>query len=327
MTGHPYEALTPDAVMAAIESIGYHCDARILALNSYENRVYQVGIEDREPVIAKFYRPGRWSDAQILEEHRFTQELLEADVSVVAPLADDQGETLHRHANFRFAVFPRRGGHPPELDQPDTLLVLGRTLGRMHAVGAAAPFRDRPAMNPPERIQQSAELLLDGFIPNELKEAYRTLSRDLHARVAALWVDTEDSLIRVHGDCHVGNILWRDRVPHFVDLDDCCTAPAVQDLWMCLSGTRMERQRQLLDLLEGYGEFADFRPRELRWIEALRTARIAGYAAWIASRWEDPAFPRAFPWFDSARYWSDHILELREQLAALEEPPLSLPMP
>lgn len=323
MNQHPYEALSPDLVIDAVESAGYLSDARLLALNSYENRVYQVGIEDAEPLIAKFYRPQRWSDEQILEEHAFSLELQAAEISVVAPLENGQGDTLHRHAGFRFALFPRRGGHPPELDNPDNLLVLGRTLGRIHAVGRSRPFAHRSAMTVEGMVWDNRAFLLEHFIPDGLRAAYETVTADLGEIVASLYGEVEaDDLIRVHGDCHVGNILWRDETAHFVDLDDCCTAPAVQDLWMFLSGERHERELQLAELLEGYGEFCDFHPRQLRWVEALRTMRLIHYAAWLARRWEDPAFPRSFTWFNTERYWADHVLELREQLGALQEAPL-----
>jgi len=322
---HPYDTLTPDTVIAAVESAGFEPDARLLALNSYENRVYQVGIEEQPPLIAKFYRPGRWSSDQILEEHRFTQELVDADISVVAPLADSSGSTLHQHQGFQFTLFPRRGGYPPEFDNLDNLLVLGRTVGRIHAVGAVAGFQYRPITQPVQIMEEGSEYLLAHYIPSELIPAYQTLCRDLVQGVASVWEEVaDDDLIRVHGDCHVGNILWRDNTAHFVDLDDCRTAPAVQDLWMFLSGDRQQRELQLSELIEGYTDFADFDPRQLRWIEALRTLRIVNYAAWLGQRWDDPAFPRAFTWFNTERYWAEHILELREQLAALQEEPLRL---
>ena len=325
MSSHPYERLQPDLVIDAVESLGYRSDARLLALNSYENRVYQVGMEDAEPLIAKFYRPGRWSDAQIEEEHAFALELLQADISVVAPLVDGSGNSLHRFDGFRFALFPRRGGYPPELDNFDNLLVLGRTLGRIHTVGRSAKFSSRRQMSVQDMIGDSRRFLLDKFIPKDLVEAYDSLSADLEKSADALFAEvTEEDMQRIHGDCHVGNILWRDDTAHFVDLDDCCTAPAIQDLWMFLSGERHERQLQLAELVEGYSEFCDFHPRQLRWVEALRTMRLVHYAAWLARRWEDPAFPRSFTWFNTDRYWADHILELREQLAALQEEPLEL---
>lgn len=325
MHSHPYDALSPDAIIQAVESAGYCSDARLLALNSYENRVYQVGLEDTAPIIAKFYRPDRWRREQIEEEHSFSRELSEADISVIAPIANDAGHTLHEFNGFLFALFPRRGGYPPELDNLDNLLVLGRTIGRIHRVGAASTFKHRPVMHPRDMLVENRDYLLANFIPAYLREAYETLTRDLIDRILPLWqgVAPED-LIRTHGDCHVGNILWRDDCAHFVDLDDCCMAPAIQDLWMMLSGERHERQLQLAEIIAGYDEFGDFDPRQLRWLEALRTMRIVRYAAWLARRWDDPAFPRSFPWFNTERYWADHVLELREQLGALDEPPLQL---
>ncbi|MFO7551426.1 MAG: serine/threonine protein kinase [Haliea sp.] len=322
---HPYDRLTPDRVIDAVESAGYPCDARLLALNSYENRVYQVGIDDAEPLIAKFYRPGRWRDEQIAEEHAFSLELQDAEISVVAPLVDASGNSLHSFEGFRFALFPRRGGYPPELDNMDSLLVLGRTLGRIHAVGASARFSHRPTLTIEDMLTRNRDYLLENFIPRDLQPAYSTLTRDLLTEVSAIYGKVREAdLIRVHGDCHVGNILWRDDCAHFVDLDDCCMAPAVQDLWMCLSGERHERELQLAELVEGYNEFFDFEPRQLRWIESLRTLRVINYAGWLAKRWNDPAFPRSFTWFNSERYWANHILELREQLSALQEEPLRL---
>ena len=325
MNEHPYDRLTPDLVIAAVESTGRLCDMRLLALNSYENRVYQVGLDEGEPLIAKFYRPERWSDDQILEEHSFSRELTEADISVVAPILEADGASLHRFDGFRFALFPRRGGYPPELDNFDNLLVLGRTLGRIHAVGRSRAFRHRQQITVERMLCDSREFLLAHFIPEALKPAYDTLTADLASTCSALFSELKaGDFIRVHGDCHVGNILWRDEVAHFVDLDDCCSAPAVQDLWMFLNGERHERQLQLAELVEGYSEFCDFDPRQLRWVELLRTLRLVHYAAWLGRRWEDPAFPRSFTWFNSERYWAEHILELREQLAALDEPPLEL---
>jgi Ser/Thr protein kinase RdoA (MazF antagonist) len=322
---HPYDRLTPDRVIDAIESTGRLSDARLLALNSYENRVYQVGIEDGVPLIAKFYRPERWSNEQIMEEHAFSLELLEADISVVAPMRDEDGTSLHDFEGFRFALFPSRGGYPPELDKLDNLLVLGRTLGRIHAVGRAGRFETRQPISVQRMILENREFLLENFIPRELVPAYESLSKELYEGVSVLFGEASpEDMIRVHGDCHVGNILWRDETAHFVDLDDCCAAPAVQDLWMFLNGERHDRQLQISELIEGYSEFCDFEPRQLRWIEALRTMRLINYAAWLARRWQDPAFPRSFTWFNTERYWGEHILELREQMAALQEEPLQL---
>ena len=325
MNTHPYDRLTPDMVIDSVESVGYLSDARLLALNSYENRVYQVGIEDSVPLIAKFYRPERWNEAQIQEEHRFSLELQDAEISVVAPMVDVNGHTLHHHEGFKFALFPRRGGYPPELDNLDNLLVLGRTVGRIHAVGRAGQFTERQQITVERMLTRNREFLLEGFIPNGLIPAYESLTADLQQAVESIYGEvTPDDLIRVHGDCHVGNILWRDDTAHFVDLDDCCTAPAIQDLWMFLNGERHDRQLQLSELIEGYSEFCDFDPRQIRWIEALRTMRLIHYAAWLARRWEDPAFPRSFTWFNTERYWADHILELREQMSAMQEEPLQL---
>lgn len=325
MNTHPYDSLTPDLVIDAVESTGCLSDARLLALNSYENRVYQVGIEDETPLIAKFYRPQRWTRAQIIEEHKFALELRDADISVVAPLVDDTGTSLHEYGGFMFALFPRRGGYPPELDNLDNLLVLGRTLGRIHGVGRAGVFTDRITVSAQTMVSDNRPYLLENFVPKSLQEAYASLTEDIEREVSERYAEVkDDDLIRVHGDCHVGNILWRDDCAHFVDLDDCCMAPAVQDLWMFLSGDRHRRQLQLSELIEGYSEFCDFDPRQLRWVEALCTMRIINYAAWLAKRWEDPAFPRSFTWFNTERYWGEHILELREQLAALREEPLKL---
>ena len=325
MTTHPYDRLTPDMIIDAVESAGYLSDARLLALNSYENRVYQVGIEDSTPLIAKFYRPERWSEAQILEEHRFSLELQDAEISVVAPMVNDQGATLHTFEGFQFALFLRRGGYPPELDNLDNMLVLGRTLGRIHAVGRAAQFKVRHSMSVQRMLSDSRALLLEKFIPRDLVPAYESLTADLEQQVRSVCSEVQpEDFIRIHGDCHVGNILWRDNTAHFVDFDDCCAAPAMQDLWMFLNGERHDRQLQLSELVEGYSEFCDFDPRQIRWIETLRTLRLIHYAAWLGRRWEDPAFPRSFTWFNTERYWADHILELREQMSALQEEPLQL---
>lgn len=323
---HPYDTLGPAVVLDAVESVGYRCDGRLLALNSYENRVYQVGIEDDRPLVAKFYRPGRWSNAAIDEEHRFAIQLAELEIPMIAPLSRD-GATLFEYAGFRFALYPRRGGHAPELDNLDHLLLLGRFIGRIHAVGAVGSFEHRTRISIAGMGEASADYLLDnGFIPGELETAYRTLSEDLLVQVRAAFERAGDvNQIRLHGDCHPGNILWTDAGPHFVDLDDARTGPAIQDLWMLLSGTRADMTAQLSEILDGYREFHDFDPRELHLIEALRTLRLMSYAAWLARRWGDPAFPHSFPWFNTTRYWEDHILALREQAALLQEPPLVCP--
>jgi len=321
----PYSRLTPDLMLDAVESLGLLADGRLLALNSYENRVYQVGIEEATPVIAKFYRPGRWSDAQINEEHAFTLELAEREIPVVAPLVMG-GKTLHEYQGYRFSLTPRRGGRAPELDNPDVLEWMGRFLARIHAVGAIAPFTHRPLLDIASFGDQPREwLLTHDFIPADLRETWLSVIdqalqgvRECFERAGAV------TNIRLHGDCHVGNVLYTDAGPHFVDFDDCRMGPAIQDLWMLLSGSREEMTRQLRDVLEGYEEFADFDRRELHLLEALRTLRLIHYSAWLARRWDDPAFPLAFPWFNSQRYWQDRVLELREQVSAMQEGPLHL---
>lgn len=319
---HPYERLTPDVILRALEHRGFRCDGRLLALNSYENRVYQVGIEDSEPVVAKFYRPERWSDEAILEEHAFAQELAEHEIPVVAPLHNPAGETLYEEEGFRFAVYPRCGGHWPDLDSRQDRLQMGRVLGRMHAVGATRPFMHRARLDIESLGHASRQFLMQQhLIPEYLIEAYSTLTTDLLRQITTLFDSARGvSQIRLHGDCHPGNILWTDRGPHFVDLDDSRTGPAIQDLWMLLSGSQEEMRTQLHDLLEGYETFFDFDYSSIRLIEALRTLRMMNYAAWIARRWNDPAFPLAFPWLDSPRYWEEHVLNLREQAAALDNP-------
>ncbi|MGB1271070.1 MAG: serine/threonine protein kinase [Endozoicomonas sp.] len=322
---HPYDQLTPDRVLDAVESRGYLSDARIFALNSYENRVYQVGIEEAQPIIAKFYRPDRWSRAQIEEEHLFSLELQAMEQPVVAPLADSKGSTLHECEGFLYALFPRQGGHAPELDNLDNLMILGRTMGRMHKLGASKPFSHRPQISLKRYgIDSVGYLLENDFIPASLREAYETLARDLLHRLDSIQQQNPCTAIRVHGDCHGGNILWRNDAPHFVDFDDTAMAPAVQDLWMLLSGDRQSQTLQMAEVLEGYTEFMDFHPAELNLVEYFRTLRLLHYSGWLAKRWNDPAFPMAFTWFNTERYWAEHILELREQLAALDEPPLSV---
>ena len=322
----PYAGLTPDTVLNALESVGLRADGRLLALNSYENRVYQVGMEEGPPVVAKFYRPARWSDAQILEEHAFVLELAERELPVVAPQTLAGGATLHAFAGFRFAVYPRRGGRAPELDDPDTLEWMGRFIGRIHAVGATRAFAQRPALDIATFGEEPREYLLaHGFIPDDLMPAWSSVVAQALDGVRRGFDRAGDvRTLRLHGDCHAGNVLWTDDGPHFVDFDDCRTGPAVQDLWMLLSGDRPDMTRQLLDVLAGYEDFFDFDPRELHLVEPLRTLRLIHYSAWLARRWDDPAFPAAFPWFNTQRYWQDRILELREQIALMDEPPLSV---
>ncbi len=320
----PYAQLTPELILQALESVGFGCDGHLLALNSYENRVYQVGIEDATPVIVKFYRPERWSDAAILEEHAFALELAEHEIPVVAPLRADDGATLRQFNGFRFAVYPRCGGRWPDLETREQRLQMGRFLGRLHAVASTGRFRYRGRIDCESLGTSAREFLLrQALIPDYLQEAYASLSTELLETVQARF-EAAGALpnIRLHGDCHPGNILWTDSGPHFVDLDDSRSGPAIQDIWMLLSGEVAEMHVQLEQLLEGYQTFFDFDPASVLLIESLRTLRIMNYAAWIARRWSDPAFPKAFPWFDSPRYWEEHILSLREQAAALQQPAL-----
>ncbi|MBI3140235.1 MAG: serine/threonine protein kinase [Rhodocyclales bacterium] len=321
----PYAGLTPDTVLNALDSVGLRGDGRLLALNSYENRVYQVGMEEGPPLVAKFYRPGRWSNAAILEEHGFAKELAAREIPAVAPL-DTAGRSLHEFAGFRFALFPRRGGRAPELDDPATLEWLGRFIGRIHAVGALEPFRARPTLDIASFGEAPRDYLLaHSFIPADLLEAWKSVAAQALEGVWHCFARAGSvRRLRLHGDCHGGNVLWTEAGPHFVDFDDARMGPAVQDLWMLLSGSPADMGRQFARLLAGYERFCEFEPRELHLVEALRTLRLIHYSAWIARRWDDPAFPAAFPWFNTQRYWQDRILELREQIALMDEPPLTL---
>jgi Ser/Thr protein kinase RdoA (MazF antagonist) len=317
--------LSPDTVLDALDSVGYHGDGRLLALNSYENRVYQIGMDEGPPLVAKFYRPQRWSDAAILEEHAFVAELVEREIPVVGALADANGTTLSIFNGYRFAVFPRHGGRAPELDNPGTLEWMGRFIGRIHAVGALRPFADRPTLDVTSFGEQPRDYLLENnFIPDDLRASYISTVNLALEGVRRGFERAGRSVIplRLHGDCHIGNVLWTDTGPHFVDFDDSRNGPAIQDLWMLLSGERGAMVRQLGDLLAGYEDFFEFDPRQLYLIEALRTLRLIHYAAWLARRWDDPAFVVAFPWFNTQRYWQDRILELREQIALMDEAPL-----
>lgn len=321
---HPFSRLTPDFIIDAVESLGFLCDARILELNSYENRVYQIGIEDGEPLIGKFYRPDRWSVDQILEEHAFTLELAAHDLSVVAPLTID-GATLHSFDGFHIALFPRRGGRAPAVDDLDCLEILGRFIARIHNIGAVTPFQRRPEISTIEYGSDARAWLLDHkFLPAELEESYATLTSGLLEKIETRFSECHYESIRLHADCHMGNVLWRDEQPHFVDFDDTRSGPAIQDLWMLLSGDEASRTTQMKKILDGYRDFRAFNPAELLLIEPLRTLRMMHHAAWLARRWDDPAFPRAFPYFNTSKYWSDHILELREQWAEIESPALQL---
>ena len=323
MNDIPFSTLSPDLILDAIDSIGIQTDGRLLALNSYENRVYQVGVQDAAPIVAKFYRPHRWTDEQILEEHAFVQSLFEAEIPAVAA-NKISGNTLFAYQGFRFSLFDKRGGRAPELDQKGVLAWIGRFIGRMHSVGAMQNFQHRPRLDIATFGEVPSRYLLNSeFIPIELKEVYRGVIAQALEGVGRCYdrVGSVD-LIRLHGDCHMGNLLWTDDGPHFVDFDDSRMGPAIQDLWMMLSGKPEEMKQQLNEVLLGYEDFYDFNPQELHLVEALRTLRLIHYSAWIASRWDDPAFKAAFTWFNTQQYWQDRILELREQIAAMDEPPL-----
>ena len=320
---HPFAGLGPDCVLDALDSVDLRGDGRLLALNSYENRVYQVGMEEGPPVVVKFYRPQRWTDAAILEEHAFVAELAEREIPVV-PALTIGASTLHTFQDFRFAVFPRRGGRAPELGDPATLEWIGRFIGRIHAVGGLSTFTERPALDIATfGVEPRDYLLANNFIPPELMAAWTSVVAQALDGVRRCYERAGEFIpLRLHGDCHAGNVLWTDDGPHFVDFDDSRSGPAVQDLWMLLSGERHEMVRQMSDVLAGYEDFCDFDPRQLYLVEALRTLRLIHYSAWLARRWDDPAFPAAFPWFNTQRYWQDRILELREQIALMDEPPL-----
>lgn len=319
----PFASLTPDTLLGALEGVGLRPDGRLLALNSFENRVYQVFMDEGAPLVVKFYRSGRWTDAAIGEEHAFVHELVEREIPVVAPLVID-GRTLHHHADLRFAVFPRQGGRAPEFDRLDTLEWMGRFIGRIHAVGALKPFAARPTLDIRTFGEEPRDFLRAGdFLPPELADVYfGVVDQALDGVRRCFDRAGKVATLRLHGDCHAGNVLWTDAGPHFVDFDDARMGPAVQDLWMLLSGERGEQVRQFAEVLAGYEDFCDFDPRELHLVEALRTLRLIHYAGWLARRWDDPAFPAAFPWFNTQRYWQDRILELREQIALMDEPPL-----
>jgi Ser/Thr protein kinase RdoA (MazF antagonist) len=326
---HPYTRLTPDSVIAAVESTDRFSDARILALNSYENRVYQVGIEDETPVIVKFYRPNRWTPQQIDEEHRFTQMLLEQDIPVVPPLQIDahaEFPTIGIYDDFMFSIYPRQGGRAPELDNLDHLHQLGIFIGRIHAVGQGFPFQYRQKLSVEQAATNVAYLLEANFIPRDLVPAYQAISAEILEAIELRRPDAKQfAQISLHGDCHRGNVLWRDEKPHFVDFDDAISGPAIQDLWMLLSGDMPTQQRQLMEIIEGYETFQEFDQRELNLIEPLRAMRVLHFNAWLARRWDDPAFPMAFPWFNTPRYWSEYILELKELLSQLQLPSIEMP--
>ncbi|MCL9776983.1 serine/threonine protein kinase [Vibrio methylphosphonaticus] len=316
-----FDALTPDFMWYALESIGIRAESGLLPLNSYENRVYQFTDEDKKRFVVKFYRPQRWSLAQIQEEHDFAHELVAHDVPISAPLILN-GTTIHQYEGYFFTLFISEGGRQFEVDNLEQLEWVGRFLGRMHKVGAAQPFEHRPTIGLEEYLYQPRKLLQSSsFIPMHLENAFFSDLDMLIGQIETHWEPS--SIIRLHGDCHPGNILWRDG-PMFVDLDDARNGPAVQDLWMLLSGDRQDKMMQLDIILEGYQEFHDFPSSQLKLIEPLRGLRMVYYMAWLAKRWNDPAFPLAFPWFNDPKYWEGQVLGFKEQMAALNEKPLSL---
>ncbi|PXA66602.1 MULTISPECIES: serine/threonine protein kinase [Vibrio] len=317
-----FDALTPDLIWYALESIGIRAESGFLALNSYENRVYQFTDEENRRFVVKFYRPQRWTEQQIQEEHDFALELAAAEIPLAPPLVIN-GSSLHRYQGYYFALFTSMGGRQFEVDNPQQLEWVGRFLGRIHKIGESKTFIHRPNLGLDEYLYQPKRILEQAsFIPSHLQNTFFNDLNLLIERIEQYWQPTQ-SAIRLHGDCHPGNILWRDG-PMFVDLDDARNGPAVQDLWMLLSGDRQEKLVQLDILLEGYQEFCDFNPQQLKLIEPLRGLRMVHYMAWLAKRWHDPAFPLAFPWFNDPKYWEGQVLAFKEQLAALEEPSLSL---
>lgn len=326
-TGVPFANLNPETILDAVESVGIACDGRLLAMNSYENRVWQVGRDEAEPVIVKFYRPARWSDAQILEEHEFVAEMAAAELPVVAPLRI-MGASLHAHGGFRFAVYPKRGGRAPELGDPAVLEWMGRLLARLHNVGAQRAFTVRPALDAESFGYDECEWLYEyAGIPEDVVEAWAGVAAQALEEIDACFDRAGAvAVLRLHGDCHGGNVLWAAEAgggPHFVDFDDARSGPAMQDLWMLLSGEADEMAGQFRHVLAGYELFREFDRGELHLIEALRTLRLLHHSAWLARRWDDPAFPAAFPWFAGPRYWEDRILELREQISRMQESALA----
>jgi Ser/Thr protein kinase RdoA (MazF antagonist) len=319
----PYRGLLPEVVLQLAESAGLQPDGRLFALNSYENRVYRLGIDDAAPLVLKFYRANRWSDAQILEEHEFACELAAAELPVVAPIKLGNS-TLYKGQGFRMAAFPLRAGAAPELDASGSRTQLGRAMARIHAIGARRDFNVRPALGDEWLGARARRIVLtSAWLPAHCAARYEAISQQLYSAVLAEWEQHQEvRFIRLHGDCHLGNILWNESGPLFVDLDDCLAGPAIQDLWMFLSGNGDEQRRQWAELVEGYEQFADFDYQQLRLIEALRATRMMNHAAWITERWTDPAFPRAFPWFAEPAYWERHIADLAEQIELVGQPPL-----
>ncbi len=322
-----YHNLSPEVVLDAVESQGFRVDGRYIVLNSYENRVYQVNLEEGDPIIAKFYRPNRWTNEAIEEEHRFSIELYDAELPVVAPWKNEADVTIFNYQNFRFSLYPRRGGHPPEPSNLDQLYRLGSLMGRLHAFGATKAFEHRKTISVQSHcIEPSAFLIEASFIPNELVKEYKSLTDQIAEQVTQAWAKVPNlKTIRTHGDCHLSNIIWsRDEGPWLLDFDDAAMAPAIQDLWMLISGEPAEKALQMSEILEGYQAFFDFDLAELQLIEPLRSLRMIHYSAWLAHRWDDPAFTKHFPWFNTLHYWQQHLTELDNQIHEMQKPSLQL---
>jgi Ser/Thr protein kinase RdoA (MazF antagonist) len=325
MATFDFSALSPDLIIDGLESAGFVVDSGLLALNSYENRVYQFHDDNLVKYVTKFYRPQRWQLQQIKEEHDFSFELAEQELPIVAPLKVD-GQSLFEYQGYHFAVFPCRGGRIFEVDNLDQLEWMGRFIARIHAVSSQHDFKYRPSFNSNEMLLQARETILSSnYVSKSLLTPFVTILDQVIAIATEQYLPVKQMReIRLHGDCHAGNILWRDEGPHFVDLDDCRSGPAIQDLWMMLSGDRQQQLLQLDTLLMGYEEFNTFENEQLILVESLRTMRVVNYMAWLCKRWQDPAFPQNFPWFNTEKYWEQQILMLKEQMSALQQPPLSL---
>ncbi len=312
--------LTPDQVLDAIESVGLLPQAALLALNSYENRVYQFRDDDENKYVVKFYRPERWTNEQILEEHQFTFQLSDNEIPVVPPIKFNQ-QSLLEYSGFRFSIFESHGGRTPELEDKDTLTWLGRFIGRIHAVGESQNFKYRPELTLQSfAIESSHYLQNNDFIPSHIFAAYQAITQQLIDICQQKFEQLGDyPTIRLHGDCHPSNVLWTDKGPHFVDFDDARMGPAIQDLWMLINDASDKKLWN--HLLDGYEDFMEFDDRQFKIMEPLRTMRMIHYSAWLAKRWHDPSFKHNFPWFNSSRYWEEHILSLKEQLAIIQNTP------
>lgn len=324
---HDYERLSPDVILNAIDDViaplGWLTSGHQTALNSYENRVYQIGIEEQPDIIAKFYRPNRWSDATILQEHQFCLTAKQDELPVIAPIQIN-GETLFASHGFRLALFPKQGGHSGQVEQADEFEQLGRLLARLHQTANTLSFDQRPVMTPTTFARNSRDYLLDNqLIDPAMADSYASISAQVCDVLDEHWARAQPSLKLVHGDLHAGNLIWAEQ-PYMLDLDDCIAAPRIQDIWMLMHGEREQMQHQLKHIVRGYEMFLPFPEHELPLIEVLRTMRLMHYSAWLAKRMDDPAFKLAFPWFGSAKYWADEIVNLREQYEALQQAPLTL---